>query len=376
MSILTGLKGKLVSLQKHIKTYIQKIPEFSDKNYVIACYVCAGLLTIAGGLLIYAVISHSSSLTFSANWNIFTSPFGNFCFFIGFICAIVFWGKFGHYSMKPIIEKRDHNGNLIERKENMDIIEQMFAKVVIPLFGHFILEPIIYGSIIYYPIQVIIAIIGSVFPYVLSLIILAIAVGSWISTKKFQFRYRSLLLVVITLIFTAAFGIGSYAILSPASHIGSDYVENTPASTNNNPDQQDESLFASEDSTIQQTASEEQVSTQEQSQESEEQEDGLFSAVPNGTTKYAGDMAGFPIEFSIVKNQETSTLYATYKNVKYGTTMKMEGEALPANGNDLTFYGKDQGNDWVFSLTGDVDNITGTANSGGKSLKVTLHRVQ
>lgn len=376
MSILTGLKGKLVSLQKHIKTYIQKIPEFSDKNYVTACYVCAGLLTIAGGLLIYAVISHSSSLTFSANWNIFTSPFGNFCFFIGFICAIVFWGKFGHYSLKPIIEKRDHNGNLIERKENMDIIEQLLAKVGIPFFGHFILEPIIYGSIIYYPIQVIIAIIGSVFPYVLSLIILAIAVGSWISTKKFQFRYRSLLLVVITLIFTAAFGIGSYAILSPTSHIGSDYVENTPASTNNNPDQQDESLFASEDSTIQQTASEEQVSTQEQSQESEEQEDGLFSAVPNGTTKYAGDMAGFPIEFSIVKNQETSTLYATYKNVKYGTTMKMEGEALPANGNDLTFYGKDQGNDWVFSLTGDVDNITGTANSGGKSLKVTLHRVQ
>lgn len=385
MNKSTVLKDKLVKLKNHIKSGIQKIPEFSDANYAIAGYVCAGLLTIAGGFLIYAVLSHSSSLAFSANWNIFKSPFGSFCIFIGFICAIVFWGKLGHYSLKPMIEKRDSSGNLIERKEDMDIIEQMFAKVGIPFFGHFILEPILYGSLIYYPIQVVIAIIGTVFPYVLTIIVLAIAVGSWFFTKKIQFRYRSLLLVVVTVVFTTAFGLGSYAILSPASNSKSDNVENIPATTNDS-EQQDESTVASTDTTTTEPSTTEgQTSTEEQSQEGEEQEDdqfgdpehdGFYGALLTGTTVYTGDMAGFPIEFTIVKDHKTSTLYAIYKNVKYGTKMRMEGESLPADGGDINFYGKDGGTDWVFRLTGDADNITGTAEAGGKSLNITLHRAK
>ena len=66
---------------------------------------------------------------------------------------------------------------------------------------------------------------------------------------------------------------------------------------------------------------------------------------------------------------------AVYKNVKYGTVMNLTGESLPAMGGNINFFGKDgSNNDWSFSLSGDVENITGTANSDGKTFKVTLYK--
>ena len=109
--------------------------------------------------------------------------------------------------------------------------------------------------------------------------------------------------------------------------------------------------------------------------ESEEANTGLVVDLPEGTTEYVGDMVGFPIEFTIHKNTKEGVLRADYRNVKYSTTMKLEGESLPADDGNISFFGNDgQGNNWSFNLSGDAQNITGTAQSGGKELKVTLHR--
>lgn len=103
--------------------------------------------------------------------------------------------------------------------------------------------------------------------------------------------------------------------------------------------------------------------------------EGLLGSIPNGTTKYTGDMAGFPIEFTITKNDEKGTLYANYKNVRYSTEMRMEGESLPAQSGDITFWGKENGRSWYFTLTGDVNNISGKAEGDGKEMGVRLHRI-
>ena len=174
----------------NIKNRVKSIPEFSDKNYMIAGYIVAALITIAGAFLIYEVVT-TDALVFKANWNMFKSPLGNLCWIIGFIWAMLWWGKFTHWSATPIIEKRDRYGNLIERKEDFDIMEQGFAKILMPILGHFVIEPIMYGAIIYYPIQCIIALVGAIFPYILSLIVLAIIVGAWLFTRYCQFRYQS-----------------------------------------------------------------------------------------------------------------------------------------------------------------------------------------
>lgn len=102
--------------------------------------------------------------------------------------------------------------------------------------------------------------------------------------------------------------------------------------------------------------------------------DGLLGSIPIGTTKYVGDMDGYPIEIEFIKKSQNYEIEARYKNVNYGTTMSLSGESLPAQGGDITFYGKGNGRDWIFDLTGDADHITGTAQGDGKTFKVNLHR--
>ena len=351
-----------------VRSSLNKIPEFSSKTYSIVGYVIAAVVTIAGGYLIYNVVT-TDALVFKANWNMFSSPLGSLCWMIGFIWAMAWWGKFVHWSQIPIIEKRDRYGNVIERKENMDVVEQMFAKIALPFLGHFGLEPLMYGAVIYYPIQCIIAIVGAIFPYILSIIVLAIIVGAWLFTRTFQFRYHSVVLIVAGLLFTVAFAWGGYIIKNnePGNEIQM-LTSNT------------QSLSASNDYQTYESATNDGKTESVESNEDEGGqfegvgEEGLFGSLPNGTTEYVGDMAGFPIEFSITKSDNMGSIKAIYKNVKYGTKMNLDGESLPAQAGDISFYGKDGNVEWIFNLTGDVTKITGNAQGNGKEFSVTLNR--
>jgi len=349
------------------------LPEFSSENYNIARYVIASLITVSGAFLIYEVL-FNTDLTFSANWNMFKSPLGEICMFIGLFCAIIFWGKMGHWSRTPVIEYRDSSGRLIEAKEDMDITEQGFAKFLLPLIGHFIIEPIVYGALIYYPIQCIIALVGSIFPYVLSLIVIAIIVGSWLFTKNFNFRYHSIVLVLMGLFLTGAFAWSGYVLHKadpgstiqtladkPTVTVNANITESTDQELSENQNEFDDAATATD--------------SEEDDQFEGVGEEGLFGSLPIGTTEFVGDMAGFPIEFSITKNDDSGDVSAVYKNVKYSTVMNLSGESLPAMGGDINFYGNDNGTNWTFSLSGTAENISGTAQSGdGKELKVTLQK--
>ena len=356
-----------------IKNSIRDIPEFSEKNYNLAGYIFATLITVAGLFLIYEVVT-TDALVFKANWNMFKSPLGNLCWFIGFFWALAWWGKFTHWSSTPFVETRDKStGRLIERTENYDITEQISAKILMPFLGHFVIEPIIYGAIIYYPIQCIVAVVGTIFPYILSLIVLGIIAGSWMFTRTFQFRYHSVVIVALGIVLTIAFAWGGYAIgkSEPGSTIQM-LTSPTSSAPNNQPDQ---NAIESNETTLSEDESTPEVSEEEEDDQFEGVgEEGLFGSLPNGTTNYEGQMAGFPIEFSITKNDNMGDIKAIYKNVKYGTTMNLTGESLPANGGNISFFGKDGGTDWIFNLSGDVENITGNAQCGDKNLNVSLRK--
>ena len=345
-----------------IKNSVRNIPEFSEKNYSIVGYVFAALITLAGLFLIYEVVT-TDALVFKANWNMFKSPLGNLCWFIGFFWAIARWGKFTHWSATPVVETRDkYSGRLIERKENYDVTEQMFAKILMPFLGHFVIEPIIYGAIIYYPIQCIIAVVGTIFPYILSLIVLGIIAGSWMFTRTFQFRYHSVVLVAAGLLFTIAFAWGGYAIgkSEPGSTI--QMLADTSAQTS----QEFDETAAPE--------GDEEFAEDEDDQFEGVGEEGLYGSLPEGTTEYEGIMVGVPIEFAITKNTDMGDIKAVFKNMKFGTTIDLTGESLPADGGNISFFGDDNGTSWNFDLTGDADNITGTANSGDTHLDIELHK--
>lgn len=354
---------------ENLKNRVKNIPEFSEKNYTIAGYLIAALITIAGGLFIYEVVT-TDALVFKANWNMFKSPLGQICWFIGFIWAMLWWGKFTHWSATPVVETRDRYGNLIERKENYDVTEQMFAKWLMPLLGHFVIEPLMYGAIIYYPIQCIIALVGAIFPYILSLIVLGIIVGAWLFSRTFQFRYHSAVLVILGILFTVAFAWGAYAIGKsvPGSTIQMLTGDTQPSFTSNG-----DTTHEFDETAAPQGEGDEAYEEDEADQFAGYGEEGLLGSLPDGILEYVGDMEGYPIEFTIIKT-ETSDLKAVFKNVKYGTSMNLAGESLPADGGNINFFGKDGDNDWNFNLTGDASTITGTAQSGDTNLKISLHK--
>ena len=174
----------------NISSYLKKIPEFSDSNFVKASYICGGVLS---AIVVFFIIEMFSADNFGLDieWNIFESAWFGVLFPIGFILAIVNWGKFGHWSMQSYYVYKDDWGRKYTKKNN-DIIDTMFNSIIWPLVGHFLIEPTIYACIIYYPLMCIFALVDVLLPYVISLALIALSAGVLLSSRYFiQMRFRS-----------------------------------------------------------------------------------------------------------------------------------------------------------------------------------------
>lgn len=367
---------------------MKRLPEFSTKNYKTAGYIVATAITISGLWLIYQILFHSD-ISFSANWNMFDSVLMWPLYIIGLIVMFANWSKFSIFSFDTY-EKTTYEDGRVEVKRNWDIMEWMLGHVIFPLFGRFFLVPVIVAAIIYYPLMCIVHLIGAVFPYIVSLIIICIIVVSWKFTSWFQFRYHSILIVLIGIFFTAIFAVSGYKIEKPHNprppkeeqptintpRKPSDDSKPTSGNTNGTPDD----IKIPEDPNNGGDDSDEfdnnpTTPTTYQGGGGSTPCDGLLGLLPNGTTEYKGDMAGFPIEFIITKKEENGELSAVYKNIKYGATMKLKGEPVSNISCDVRFLGKVKQQEWTFTLSGTTEEIIGKAQSNdGKDLKVHLHK--
>lgn len=181
----------------NLSSYLKRIPEFSDPNFVKASYICGSILS---AIVLYFIYEMFTVADFGINveWNIFESAWFGVLFPIGFILAIVNWGKFGHWSMQAYDVYKDEYGRKYTRKNN-DIMETMFNSIIWPLVGHFLIEPTIYASIIYYPLMCVFALLDTILPYAISILLIALSAGVLMSSRYvMQIRYRSLAIVCIT----------------------------------------------------------------------------------------------------------------------------------------------------------------------------------
>lgn len=108
----------------------------------------------------------------------------------------------------------------------------MGGSCLAPLIGHFIVEPIVYAALIYYPIAALIAFVGTFVPYILSVIVLIVCilmykVAGWLA----HLAFRSVALVTIAVILTSCFGGASWYILRAQTNapLSPDKIE-TPVS--------------------------------------------------------------------------------------------------------------------------------------------------
>ena len=117
-------------------------------------------------------------------------------------------------------------------------------------------------------------------------------------------------------------------------------------------------------------SSDETAETDSSGETSYSQQTSTFvGRLPEGTKKYHGEMNGLPIEFNITKTSVEVTAF--YRNIKFGGTMNLKGDAGPDEEGNATFIGQDaQGNEWSFHLGGQEGDISGYANGVGKTFGV------
>lgn len=180
-------------------SFLNKIPEFSNQNFTYASYICGSLFTASSVFFIYEMFTYSD-FGISIQWNIFKSAWFSPLFIVGIILAIVYWGRFGHWSSQTYNVYKDQNGKKYVEKDN-DITENIFTHFMLPILGHFVIEPIIYACLIFYPLMCVFALLGFILPYVIAIFLIVIAIAMFLSSRyAIQIRYRSLILILITLL--------------------------------------------------------------------------------------------------------------------------------------------------------------------------------
>lgn len=191
---------------------MKELPEISSRNYNIAGYFVGTIVTCSGIYLIYQLL-FNSDISFSANWNMFKSILMWPLYIIGLIVMFANWNRFSF--SYDTYEKTTYSDGRVEVKRDWDIIEWMMGHVLAPILGRFILVPLAVAAAIYYPLMCIVHVVGAVFPYIVSAIVLVIIVVSWMFTRWFQFRNSSIVLVFAGIALTVAFAWGGYAIRIP-----------------------------------------------------------------------------------------------------------------------------------------------------------------
>lgn len=180
-------------------SFLNKVPEFSSRNFNYVSYICGILMGVSSIFFIYEMFT-SDNFGIDIQWNIFKSAWFTPLFFIGLILAIINWGKFGHWGGQPYNVYKDRNGKeYVER--NDDITDNMFAHFILPIIGHFVIEPILYACIIFYPLMCVFAIIGIILPYFLSILLLGISAAVFMGGRTLaKVRCHSLIVLLATVI--------------------------------------------------------------------------------------------------------------------------------------------------------------------------------
>lgn len=211
--------------------FLNKIPEFSERNFKYATYVSSGLIGCASLYFIYMIFT-TPDFGIEVQWNMFKSMLFGPLYIIGLLLSIIYWGKFGHWSRTPIIKTYDGNGNHIKTEKDYDIIETLFWKVLFPLLGHFLIEPCAYAAIIYYPLMIVVAAVAAVLNYVLALLLIGVTVCMALYGQRLtQVRCHSLIVVVATLILAGGLSTWAYCMGEPSDMARADFSNNATETT-------------------------------------------------------------------------------------------------------------------------------------------------
>jgi hypothetical protein len=188
---------------------ISDLPRVAS-NFKTIGYILSGLMSAAGLFFSYEMI-FTSDWGFDVEWNMFKSPLIYPLWLIGLVIAVIRFGK-THWSYDEVIETEDSWGNK-KLWVNNDLVSWMFSHIAWPIIGHLFIEPLMYAALIYYPLMCILYFVGAFLPYILTIIVAILCIGSFKADMIPDFPFKNIILTVASLLFTSGFTYGGWAIM-------------------------------------------------------------------------------------------------------------------------------------------------------------------
>lgn len=179
----------------------------SNRKYKILIIILNGLLTISSGFFVYHIIAHSN-WTFAPNWNMFNSIFIIPLYIIGLIIMFANWSKF-NFARDTYI-KTTYSDGTSKTEKSYDITDVIFGNFFLPFLGRFVIVPLMVAAVIYYPIMCIVWFVGSIFPWILAILIAGLVACAWLFSSAWESHF--IIYLVSVLFITIAFAYGGYYI--------------------------------------------------------------------------------------------------------------------------------------------------------------------
>lgn len=169
----------------------------ASKRFKIVYMAQIVLLFISAVICSYLIITMEGEMGMKLNWNFFSSSFAFPLSILGFFLGL----KIKTTSYEPYIEYTNSNTGEKRVEKNLDIVDVIEAKVLMPLLQRFLIIPLVVGLILYYFIVICISVLGFLFPYFICALSIYLVFFLYRRYNLFSGRKYRVLLTIITSIF-------------------------------------------------------------------------------------------------------------------------------------------------------------------------------
>ena len=113
-------------------------------------------------VLAFCILVSGTIINFQIQWNMFESRLIYPLLVIGFIL-----GLGAKFNFIPLLVTKDQFGNTTKVERDYDVISNMEASFIAPLLMYFVIGPVFFAAMIYYPLMMILHLFGRIFPFLI-----------------------------------------------------------------------------------------------------------------------------------------------------------------------------------------------------------------
>ncbi|PTN08089.1 FISUMP domain-containing protein [Mangrovibacterium marinum] len=167
------------------------------KNRLLIARTFTVFVSLAAIATAVFIILSLAEVDFHIEWNMFDSSLSTPLLIIGFIIGL--GQKVGVW--ESIIVYKDSFGNITKVEKNHDLVDNIFASLIMPLITYLVIIPVAIAAMIYYPLMFLLDLFGQLFPFFISGFILSSIYLFYKLEHRFAFKTRPYWLIILPTLF-------------------------------------------------------------------------------------------------------------------------------------------------------------------------------